>query len=148
MKKLLFLAALVLLMAAFNAGAQTVGAATNIWGTNYFPVQISAGVSQTNQVYQAAAFKTVALGNITATNEGVFLYYVVNPTNGLTPAPGLPGWYIIGQVTNNFAGGTNGGSWSTTFNGTGSNVQCQVQLGIIILGAPGGSLYTNTAYVP
>lgn len=143
----LVLAALVL--TGLSASAQTVGSSSNITGTNYFPVLVTAGLYQTNQVYQAGAYKTITLGNITSTNEGVTGYYVVNPTNGLVPAPGLPGYYIIGSFSNSFAAGTNGGSWSTTFNGLGQTVFCPVYLGLAITGTNGGGVaITNTAYVP
>jgi hypothetical protein len=138
----------VILVCAGVSNAQTVGSSSNISGTNYWPVLVSAGVYQTNPVYQAGAYKTVTLGNITSTNETVTGYYVVNPTNGLVPAPGLPGYFIIGSFTNSFVAGTNGGSWSTTFNG-GATVQCPVQLGLA-LSAGNGIWFalTNTAYVP
>jgi len=135
---------LTIALLAIGARAQTVGSSSNIYGTNYFPVLASAGVYQTNFVYQQGAYKTITLGNITSTNETVTGYYVVNPTNGLVAAPGLPGYYIVGSFTNSFATGTNGGSWSTTFNGTGQTVACPVYLGLAITG---GS-FTNTAYVP
>ena len=129
--------------------AQTVGSSSNISGTNYFPVLQSAGIYQTNQVYQAGAYKTVTLGNITSTNEVVTGYYVFNPTNGLTPAPGLPGYYIAGSFTNSFVSGTNGGSWSTTFNGTGIMVACPVYIGLNLSAGNGvWFAFTNTAYVP
>ena len=139
-----FLLILAFLLCAVDSRAQTIGSSTNVSGTNYYPVQISAGVYQTNQVYQAGAYKTITLGNITSTNETVTGYYVVNPTNGLVAAPGLPGYYIIGSFTNSFATGTNGGSWSTTFNGSGQTVSCPVYLGLAIT----GGTFTNTAYVP
>jgi hypothetical protein len=142
MKKL-FTAILVLASCVF-LHAQTIGSASNITGTNYYPVQVSAGIFQTNQVWQSGAFKTVTLGNITGTNETVTGWYVINPTNGLVPAPGFPGYYIIGSFTNSFVSGTNGGSWSTTFNGPGVSVPCPVYLGLGI--TPVG--VTNTAYVP
>jgi hypothetical protein len=132
------------LLCAAGARAQTIGSSSNVGGTNYFPVLVSAGVYQTNQVYQAGAYKTVTLGGITSTNETVTGWYVVNPTNGLVPAPGMPGYYIIGSFTNSFSSGTNGGSWSTTFNGTGQTVPCPVYLGLAI--TPAGT--TNTGYVP
>lgn len=139
-----FLLIVAFLLCAAGSGAQTIGSSSNISGTNYYPVLISVGVYQTNMVYQAGAYKTVVLGNITSTNETVTGYYVVNPTNGLVPAPGLPGYYIVGSFTNSFASGTNGGSWSTTFNGTGQTVPCPVYLGLAIT----GGAFTNTAYVP
>lgn len=142
--KNLALTFLILLLAAVGVRAQTVGSSSNISGTNYFPVLASAGVYQTNQVYQTAAYKTVTLGNITSTNETVILYYTVVLTNGLVLAPGTTNQYVINAYTNSFASGTNGGSWSTTFNGTGATVPSPVSLGIVIT----GGAFTNTAYVP
>ena len=142
MKKTLF--AFLILLAAFYSQAQTVGSSSNVSGTNYWPILVSAGTYQTNQVYQAGAYKTVAVGNITSTNENIAAYYVFNPTNGLTPAPGLPGYYIANVSTNSFAAGTNGGAYSFTFNGSGVTVLCPAQFGFAI---SGGS-FTNTLYVP
>lgn len=136
--------AAAILLSVFGVQAQTVGSSSNITGTNYFPVLVSAGLYQTNQVYQSAAYKTITLGNITSTNETVVLYYTVVITNGLVLAPGTSNQYIIGAYTNSFASGTNGGSWATTFNGTGATVPCPVSLGILIQGGN----FTNTAYVP
>lgn len=135
---------LIFLTAVGAASAQTVGSATNVWGTNYWPILVSAGVYQTNNVYQAGAYKTVTVGNITSTNENIAAYYVFNPTNGLTPAPGLPGYYIANVTTNSFASGTNGGAYSFTFNGTGVSVFCPVQFGFAI----SGGNFTNSLYVP
>lgn len=135
---------LAVLLCGVALWAQTVGSSSNISGTNYWPILVSPGVYQTNSVYQSGAYKTVTLGNITSTNEVVTGYYVFNPTNGLTAAPGLPGYYISSAFTNSFSAGTNGGSWSTTFNGGGVTVQCPAQLGIAITGGN----FTNTAYVP
>ena len=139
-----------LFMGALVSNAQTVGSSSNITGTNYFPIQVSAGLFQTNQVYQAGAYKTITLGNIASTNETVAGYYVFNPTNGLTPAPGLPGYFISGAFTNSFATGTNGGAYSIAFNGTGVTVQCPAQLGIAITGTnmSGPPTITNSCYVP
>ena len=149
MKKLIFLVLLFVLM-AISSQAQTVGSASNVTGTNYWLVVASAGGYQTNSIYQAAAYKTVAIGNITSTNETVVVYYVFNPTNGLVPAPGLPGYFIANATTNSFVTGTNGGSWSTTFNGVGISVLCPVQFGFAITGTNMTSPYTitNTLYVP
>jgi len=143
----------MVLICALDAKAQTYGSASTISGTNYQPVFVSAGAgSQTNYVYQAGAYKTVTLGNIVSTNETVVFYYDFNPTNGLTPSPGHPGYYISSAYTNSFAAGTNGGSWSTTFNGSGVTIQCPVYLGVAITGtnAGGSAGYppTNTIYVP
>jgi hypothetical protein len=145
MRKLSFyLMAAALFLAAGISRAQTVGSASNVNGTNYWPILVSAGVYQTNQVYQAGAYKTVTVGGITSTNENIAAYYVFNPTNGLTPAPGLPGYYIANFVTNSFAAGTNGGAYSFTFNGGGVTVACPVQFGFAITGGN----FTNTLYVP
>ena len=144
-----FLIAAAILCGAIESQAQTIGSSSNITGTNYFPILVSPGVFQTNQVYQAGAYKTITLGNITSTNELVTGYYVFNPTNGLTPAPGLPGYYIANTFSNSFATGTNGGSWSTTFNGGGVTVLCPSQLGLALSPANGtGGPFTNSAYVP
>lgn len=132
------------LLGGFSAQSQTVGSTASVSGTNYWPVNVSAGVYQTNSVYQQAAYKTVTVGNITSTNETITGYYVFNPTNGLVPAPGLPGYFICGAFTNSFATGTNGGAWSTTFNGAGVTVLCPVQFGFAITGGN----FTNTLYVP
>ena len=148
--KFLFLILLLLaIFCAVETRAQTVGSSSLITGTNYFPVLISAGQYQTNNVYQAAAYKTITLGNISSTNETVTGYYVFNPTNGLTPAPGLPGYYIANSFTNSFVAGTNSGAWSTNFNGGGVTVACPVQLGIALSAGNGVFfLYTNSCYVP
>ena len=148
MKKFTLIFAFLLASLTFAVRAQTVGSSTTIYGTNYYPILVSAGVYQTNSVYQAGAYKTITLGGITSTNEVVTGYYVFNPTNGLTPAPGLPGYYISGAFTNSFVAGTNGGSWSTTFNGTGITVACPAQLGIALSAGTGTGTFTNTAYVP
>lgn len=144
----LFLAAFIVI--ASISQAQTVGSSSNVSGTNYWPVLVSAGVYQTNQVYQAGAYKTLTVGNIASTNEIITAYYVFNPTNGLTPAPGLPGYFIANATTNSFATGTNGGAWSTTFNGGGVTVACPVQFGFAITGTnmSGPATITNTLYVP
>jgi hypothetical protein len=142
MKKL-FTAVLIFASCVLSQ-AQTIGSASNITGTNYYPVLVSAGIYQTNQPFHGGAYKTITLGNITSTNETVTGYYVVNPTNGLVPAPGLPGYYIIGSFTNSFASGTNGGSWSTTFSGNGISVPEPLYLGLAIT----GGAFTNTAYAP
>ena len=144
MKNIFFAFLILPLLFAVESQAQTVGSSSNVSGTNYWPVLQSAGVYQTNQVYQAGAYKTVTVGNISSTNENIAGYYVFNPTNGLTPAPGLPGYFIAGTFTNSFASGTNGGSWSTTFNGLGVTVLCPVQFGFAI----SGGTFTNTLYVP
>jgi len=143
MKKLILLVGLAILM-AFSANAQTYGSVTNLTGTNWAQVLTSPGVFQTNFVFQAGAYKTITIGNIANTNEVVQGWYAVNPTNGLTPAPGYPGYFIVGSFSNSFAAGTNGGSWSTTFNGTGQTVSCPVVLGIGI--SPAAT--TNSVYVP
>ncbi len=143
-----FLMALAVLCAV-ESQAQTVGSSSNITGTNFYPIQVSAGIYQTNQPYQAGAFKTITLGNITTTNETVILYYAVPLTNGLVLVPGTTNLYIINSFTNSFATGTNGGSWSTTFNGTGVTMSCPASLGIAISGTnAAGQQLTNTAYVP
>jgi len=135
---------------AFGLRAQTVGSSSLITGTNYFPILISPGIYQTNQIYQAGAYKPVTLGNIASTNETVTAYYIVNPTNGLVPVPNLPGWFFTGNgYTNSFASGTNGGSYSFNFNGTGQTVLCPAQLMIALTGTNlNGSPVTNSAYVP
>ncbi len=143
MKKL-FLVSLVLMLALVGVQAQTIGSSTNIGGTNYFPIAISPGVFQTNTPYQTAAYKTITLGGISYTNETVAGYYCVQLTNGMSLAPGTSNYYVIGAFTNNFAAGTNGGSWSYSFNGAGFTMQCPVFLGIVI----SGGNYTNSVYVP
>jgi hypothetical protein len=144
-----FLLAAFLLFANVS-GAQTAGSTTNTWGTNYWPILVSPGFYQTNQVYQQGAYKPITLGNITSTNEVVQGWYAINPTNGLTPAPGYPGYYIIGTFSNNFVSGTNSGSWATNFNGSGLSVVSPVVIGVGISGGVGGTAnpYTNTIYIP
>ena len=145
---LILLIAFGLLLSSFDSSAQTVGSVTNISGTNYFPVQSSPGVFQTNSAFWGSAYKTITLGNISNTNELIQGYYVINPTNGLTPAPGFPGYYIIGSFSNSFNAGTNGGAWSYTFNGIGVTVPSALYLGLAISSNGVSGTFTNSAYVP
>ena len=150
MKNLLFtfIFAVALIFLACKSEAQTIGTATPVGGTNYFLVQ-NSGVAQTNQPFFNAAYKSVAIGAIASTNEVITGYYVCNPTNGLAPAPGLPGYYIIGSFSNSFASGTNGGTLATTFNGSGATVLTPLYLGFTLTGTnANGTPITNTIYVP
>lgn len=99
-----FLILIAVLVCAGKSSAQTFGSGVVITGTTNAQLLV-AGTVFTNYLYVTIPLKAVTLSNITSTNETAILSYgftVVGQTNLI----------ILASLTNSFASGTNGGSWS------------------------------------
>lgn len=92
------------LMLASESRAQTFGSGVPITGTTNAPLMVAGSVF-TNQAFVTIPLKAVTLYNISSTNETAILSY------GFTVA-GQTNPIILAAITNSFATGTNGGSWS------------------------------------
>lgn len=92
------------MLCAVESRAQTFGSGVTITGTTNAPLQVSTVVF-TNYAYVTIPVKAVTLSNITSTNETAILSY------GFA-LPGQTNILILASITNSFASGTNGGSWS------------------------------------
>ena len=93
-----------LFFCAVESRAQTFGSGVAITGTTNAQLQV-AGVVFTNYAFITIPLKAVTLSNIGNTNETAILSYgftIVGQTNVI----------ILASITNSFAAGTNGGSWS------------------------------------
>jgi hypothetical protein len=94
-----------LLVLTPSAPAQTFGGPQTITGTASAPLFVG-GVINTNPVNMNFPSKTVTLTGISSTNETVIFSWgvqLVGTTNVI----------LLGSLTNSFAGGTNGGTWTT-----------------------------------
>ena len=129
--KLLIIGLAALLLAGVHVGAQTFGGGLTITGTTN---AVLSGVPTTYAYFNLPP-KVVNLSNITSTNETVIFSYGFTVSGNTNPV-------ILASVTNSFASGTNGGSWSYTNPAVNLTPQilpwAQVQIGA----------FTNTVYVP
>ena len=150
MKKLIFSAiATLAVMLSVSAGAQTFGGGVPVYGnTNALLQNAGAGVS--NTLFGSIPSKSLTLSSISSSNEYFNVYYgfKVN-TNLYTLMPGTFDTYILVASSNNFLGGTNGGTFTTNYSAVNPSASLATFMGISI-----GSLtnatytYTNTVYVP
>jgi hypothetical protein len=150
MKKLIFSTiAILALMFSAGARAQTFGGGIPVWG-NTNALLMNAGVGVSNTLFGSIPTKSLTLSGITSSNEYFIGYYgfKVN-TNLYTLLPGTYDTYVLVLSSNNFIGGTNGGTFTTNFPPSNPAAPFGTFMGITI-----GSLtnaattYTNTAYVP
>lgn len=125
---------LLAILLAIPAHAQTYGGGTTITGTTNAMLQNNGSV-YTNYAYVTLPLKTVLLSGISSTNETAIFSYgftVIGQTNPI----------ILASITNSFATGTNGGSWTT-------NVPSQtITIPIIPWAQASIGAFTNTLYVP
>ncbi len=134
---------LATLLMAMAAQSQTVGSATTVSGINQYAVQTSPGIYQTNSVYFTGAYKSIVLSGISNTNETFVYWYSVQLPTAPVLAPGTTNfWVISGFITNSFAGGTNGGTFTTNFSTAGLSTSWPLYIGF------NTGTYTNTLYVP
>ena len=133
MKKSITFIVLVLSL-ALPAFSQTFGGGISITGTTNAALQ-NNGSLITNYLQLTLPAKPFTLSGITSTNETAVLSYAVvmgGTTNVL----------LVSSLTNSFARGTNGGSWST-------NVpSATIAVPFVIWAQAAIGNFTNTIYVP
>jgi hypothetical protein len=132
------LIATILIIAGLNiaASAQTFGGSTTITGTTNAILQ-NNGTVTTNSVVVNFPAKLVLLTGITSTNETAVFSYGIIVEGG-----GISNLVLVASITNSFASGTNGGTWTTNI----PDQNIRVQL-VPYAQARIGS-FTNQIYVP
>jgi len=136
--KALLILAITLLLPTVTVRAQTFGGAITVIGTTNAPL-IDAGLALTNSTSIPLPAKTVTLSGISSTSEtAIFTYGIRVICRGATNSAFIP----LTTLTNSFASGTNGGTWST-------NIASQIATVTLLPYAQiETGAYTNTVYVP
>lgn len=118
-----------LLLSALASKAQVFGSGLTITGTTN-----SAAIT-TNYVPLTIDARTIYLSQVSNTNETFIGSYQVRFS-------GTTNLYQVSALTNSFASGTNGGSWTTNI----AKITVQVPIELIMQANIGN--YTNQVYVP
>lgn len=142
-KTLLAIFALMLAtMFCSSANAQTFGGGVNVTGNTNAQLIVN-GAGLTNTAYSTIPVKTLNVSNITSTNETLIGYYCFQVPTNYPLMPGTTNVYVISALTNSFANGTNGGTWSTNIPFANSlPINLPTWMGISV------GIYTNNIYVP